>query len=226
VRLARRHLHLDVSMMRSVLKLSGSGTFQILVGTASYIGLIRILSTFGSIALAGYTIGIRVILFALLPAFGISNAAATMVGQNLGAKQPERAERAVWTAALYNMIFLGAVGVVFLAGAPQIARLFSPDPEVQRYAVACLRIVSLGFLFYACGMVLTSAFNGAGDTWTPTWINLGIFWLFEIPLAWLLASRTPLGPTGVFWALTLAYSMLAVVSAVIFRRGVWKERRV
>jgi Na+-driven multidrug efflux pump len=213
-------------MMRTVLKLSGSGTFQILIGTASYVGLIRILSTFGSIALAGYTIGIRVILFALLPAFGISNAAATMVGQNLGAKQPERAERAVWAAALYNMIFLGAVGVVFLAGAPQIARLFTPDVEVQRYAVACLRIVSLGFLFYACGMVLTSAFNGAGDTWTPTWINFGIFWLFEIPLAWLLAARTSLGPTGVFWALTLAYSMLAVVSAVIFRRGGWKRRRV
>jgi putative MATE family efflux protein len=226
VRLARRHLHLDVSMMRTVLRLSGSGTFQILIGTASYVGLIRILSTFGSIALAGYTIGIRIILFALLPAFGISNAAATMVGQNLGAKQPARAESAVWTAALYNMIFLGAVGAVFLAGAPQIARLFTPDLEVQRYAIACLRIVSLGFLFYACGMVLTSAFNGAGDTWTPTWINFGIFWLFEIPLAWLLASRTSLGPTGVFWALTLAYSMLAVVSAIWFRRGTWKGSRV
>jgi MATE family, multidrug efflux pump len=226
VRLARRHLRLDVAMMRTVLKLSGSGTFQILIGTASYVGLIRILSTFGSIALAGYTIGIRIILFALLPAFGISNAAATMVGQNLGAKRPDRAERAVWTAALYNMILLGGVGVVFVVAAPQIARLFTPDPEVQRYAVGCLRIVSLGFLFYACGMVLTSAFNGAGDTWTPTWINLGIFWLFEIPLAWVLATRTPLGPTGVFWALTLAYSMLAVVSAIIFRRGRWKTRRV
>ena len=149
-----------------------------------------------------------------------------MVGQNLGAKRPDRAERAVWTAALYNMIFLGGVGAVFLAGAPQIARLFTPDPEVQRYAVSCLRIVSLGFLFYACGMVLTSAFNGAGDTWTPTWINLGIFWLFEIPLAWVLATRTPLGPAGVFWALTLAYSMLAVVSAIIFRRGRWKTRKL
>ena len=226
VRLAARHLKLDIGMMRTVIRLSGSGTFQILIGTASYVGLVRILSTFGSTALAGYTIGIRVIVFALLPAFGISNAAATMVGQNLGAKQPERAERAVWTAAKYNMIFLGVVGVVFLLGAAQIARFFTPDTLVQPYAIACLRIVSLGFLFYASGMVLTSAFNGAGDTWTPTWINLGVFWFFEIPLAWVLSTQTPLGPRGVFWALTIAYSSLAVVSAIVFKRGQWKDRTV
>jgi putative MATE family efflux protein len=226
VRVSRRHLGLDVAMMRSVLKLSGSGTFQILVGTASYVGLVRILSTFGSTALAGYTIGMRVILFALLPAFGISNAAATMVGQNLGARRPDRAERAVWTSARYNMLFLGSVGAAFLTGAPLIARFFSDDPGVQHYAVSCLRIVSLGFLFYAGGMVLTAAFNGAGDTWTPTLINLGVFWAFEIPLAWWLATHTPLGPRGVFWALTIAYSGLAVVSAVVFRNGKWKERAV
>jgi len=224
VRIARRHLGLDLPMMRSVLALSGSGTFQILIGSASYIGLVRILSTFGSAALAGYTIGIRVILFALLPAFGISNAAATMVGQNLGAKRPDRAEAAVWTAARYSMVFLGCVGLLFLIGAPQIARLFADDAEVQQFAVSCLRTVSLGFLFYAAGMVLTAAFNGAGDTWTPTLINLGVFWLFEIPLAWWLATQTPLGPRGVFWALTIAYSALAVVSAVLFRRGTWKRR--
>lgn len=226
VRLERRHLALDLSMMRSVLKLSGSGTFQILVGTASYVGLIRILSTFGSTALAGYTIGIRVILFALLPAFGISNAAATMVGQNLGAKQPDRAERAVWTAVTYNTIFLGVIGAFFIIAAPQIAHFFTPDPGVQSFAIGCLRVVSLGFLFYATGMVLTSAFNGAGDTWTPTWINLGVFWFFEIPLAWLLAEHTPLGPRGVFWALTGAYSLLAIISAVLFRRGTWKARTI
>jgi putative MATE family efflux protein len=226
VRVSRVHLGLDVAMMRSVLKLSGSGTFQILVGTASYVGLVRILSTFGSTALAGYTIGMRVILFALLPAFGISNAAATMVGQNLGAKRPDRAERAVWTSARYNMVFLGSVSVAFLAGAPLIARFFSDDPGVQQYAVSCLRIVSLGFLFYAGGMVLTAAFIGAGDTWTPTLINLGVFWAFEIPLAWWLATHTPLGPRGVFWALTIAYSGLAVVSGVVFRNGKWKERAV
>ena len=226
VRLARRHLRLDLATMKSVIRLSGSGTFQILIGTASYIGLVRILSLFGSAPLAGYTIGIRVILFALLPAFGLSNAAATMVGQNLGAGQPDRAERAVWAAAIYNLVFLGVIGLVFLVAAPQIARLFTDDPAVQPFAVGCLRTVSLGFLFYAVGMVLTAAFNGAGDTWTPTVINLFVFWLFEIPLAWWLSTATPLGPRGVFWALTISYSALAVVSAVLFRRGTWKRTRV
>jgi Na+-driven multidrug efflux pump len=141
-----------------------------------------------------------------------------MVGQNLGAGRPDRAEQAVWTAALYNMLFLGAVGVVFLSAAGPITRLFTSDPAVQIYAVSCLRIVSLGFVFYAAGMVLTSSFNGAGDTWTPTIINLFVFWLWEIPLAWWLAVHADLGPRGVFIALTVAYSTLAVVSAVVFSR--------
>jgi putative MATE family efflux protein len=226
IHVAARHLRLDARMMETVLRLSGSGTVQILIGTASYIGLVRILSVFGSNALAGYTIGIRIIIFALLPAFGISNAAATMVGQNLGARRPDRAEQAVWAAVRYNMMFLGAIGIVFLVAAPQIGRLFSTDPDVHALAVACLRTVSLGFLFYACGMVLTSAFNGAGDTWTPTLINLFVFWLWEIPLAWWLSTHQGLGPQGVFWALTVAYSSLAVVSAVLFKRGAWKEKRV
>ena len=226
IRLTARHLRLDLALMRSVLRLSGSGTIQILIGTASYIGLVRILSVFGSPALAGYTIGMRVIMFALLPAFGVSNAAATMVGQNLGAGQPDRAERAVWTAAFYNMIFLGAVGLVFLAGARLIAGIFTSDPLVQPFAVACLRIVSLGFVFYACGMVLTQAFNGAGDTRTPTVINLFVFWLWQIPLAWWLSSRPSLGARGVFMALTIAYSTLAIISAVIFKRGRWKRMKV
>ena len=226
VRISGRHLRLDLPTMRTVLRLSGSGTIQILIGTASYVGLVRILSMFGSAALAGYTIGIRVILFALLPAFGISNAAATMVGQNLGAGKPERAERAVWTAAVYNMVFLGVVGLAFLVAAPQIARFFTSDTTVQPYAIGCLRTVSLGFVFYACGMVLTQAFNGAGDTWTPTLINLFVFWLWEIPLAWWLSTHAGLGARGVFIALTIAYSSLAVVSAVLFRRGKWKAQRV
>ncbi len=226
VRLAARHLRLDFSIMRTVLRLSGSGTIQILIGTASYIGLVRILAVFGSAALAGYTIGIRVIIFALLPAFGISNAAATMVGQNLGAGRPDRAERAVWVAARYNMIFLGSLGIVFVLGAGVIAGLFTSDPVVQPFAVSCLRTVSLGFVFYAYGMVLTQAFNGAGDTWTPTMINLFIFWLWEIPLAWWLSSRTPLGARGVFVSLTVAYSTLAVVSAVLFKRGRWKQKKL
>jgi len=226
VKIARRHLRLDLGAMQSVLRLSGLGTVQILIGTASYIGLVRILSAFGSAALAGYTIGIRLIVFALLPAFGISNAAATMVGQNLGAGRPDRAERAVWAAAAYNMVFLGAVGLVFFLGAPSITALFSTDPLVQPYAIGSLRTVSLGFVFYAYGMVLTSAFNGAGDTWTPTYINLFVFWVFEIPLAWFLATRAGFGARGVFIALTVSYSMLAVVSALLFRRGAWKSRKV
>ncbi len=222
----RRHLRPEWTTLRTVLRLSGTGTFQILIGTASYIGLVRILSLFGSAALAGYTIGIRVIIFALLPAFGISNAAATMVGQNLGAGRPDRAERAVWTAAGYDMLFLGIVGLLFLIAAPQIAALFTADPLVHSVAVSCLRTVSLGFVFYACGMVLTQSFNGAGDTWTPTVINLVVFWLWEIPLAWWLATRAGMGARGVFVALTAAYSTLAIVSVLLFRRGTWKTRKV
>jgi putative MATE family efflux protein len=226
VSIRARHLRFDLSIMKTVLRLSGSGTLQILIGTASYVGLVRILSVFGSSALAGYTIGIRIIIFALLPAFGISNAAATMVGQNLGAGRADRAEEAVWTAARYNMVFLGVVGVIFLVGAGWITGWFSTDPAVQPFAVACLRVVSLGFVFYAAGMVITQSFNGAGDTWTPTVINLVVFWLFEIPLAWGLSVGAGLGPLGVFIALTVAYSALAVVSAILFRRGRWKTKQV
>jgi MATE family, multidrug efflux pump len=226
VRVSLRHLRLEPSAMAAVLRLSGSGTVQILIATASYVALVRILSHFGSAALAGYTIGIRLIIFALLPSFGISNAAATMVGQNLGARQPDRAETAVWTAAFYNLIFLGVVGLVFLAGADVIVSFFTRDPTVAAYAVSCLRIVSLGFVFYAYGMVLTQSFNGAGDTWTPTLINLFVFWAIELPLAWVLSHGGGLGARGVFVALAACYSLLAVVSAVVFRQGRWKTKAV
>jgi putative MATE family efflux protein len=226
VRLSRRHLRLEPSAMGSVVRLSGSGTVQILIATASYVALVRILSHFGSAALAGYTIGIRLIIFALLPSFGISNAAATMVGQNLGARKPDRAEIAVWTAAFYNLIFLGTVGIVFLAGADVIVSFFTSDPIVDSYAVSCLRIVSLGFVFYAYGMVLTQSFNGAGDTWTPTVINLVVFWAIELPLAWVLSHGGGLAARGVFVALAVCYSLLAVVSAIVFRRGQWKTKAV
>jgi Na+-driven multidrug efflux pump len=149
-----------------------------------------------------------------------------MVGQGLGAGKPDRAEAAVWTACRYNLVFLGAVGFVFVAFAPWVVAIYTSDPEVSAHAVACLRIVSLGFVFYAFGMVLTQSFNGAGDTWTPTWINLGCFWCFELPAAYFMALRLGFGPKGVFWALMLAFSILAVVSAVIFRRGRWKLKRV
>ena len=226
MRIVARHLAPDVGVMGRVVRLSGAGTLQILIGTASYIGLVRILSTFGSGALAGYTIGLRIILFALLPSWGISNAAATMVGQNLGAGHPERAERAVWKAALYNAMFLGSLAVIFVVFANPIIGAFTTDPAVRPYGVACLRTVSAGFLFFAYGMVITQSFNGAGATWTPTVINLVVFWLFEIPLAYVLAKPLGFGPQGVFFSMAIAYSALAVVSAVVFRRGGWKTARV
>ena len=172
--------------------------------------------------MAGYTIGIRVVIFALLPAWGLANAAATMVGQGLGAGDPDRAERAVWMAGRMNLYFLGSVGILFMLAAHPIVSLFGGDASTAGYAVQCLRIVSAGFFFYAYGMVLTQSFNGAGDTWTPTWLNLICFWLFEIPLAWLLAHGLGMGPTGVFTAVTLAFSSVAALSALLFRRGKWK----
>ena len=220
------HLKFEPAIMARLLRLSATGTFQVFIGMASWIGLIRTLSSFGSEAVAGYTIGIRVIVFALLPSFGMGNAAATMVGQSLGAKKPERAERAVWLAGFYNMIFLGAVGLVFILFAPQIISAFIDDPKVIPYGIDCLRIVAYGFLFYAYGMVLTQSFNGAGDTWTPTIINLFVFWLWELPLAYLLAITFNLGPRGVFTAITVAFSTLALVSALVFRRGNWKRKVV
>jgi putative MATE family efflux protein len=224
--IARRHFRPDFALMGQLVRLSASGTFQVFIGMASWIGLVRIVSTFGSEALAGYTIGMRIIIFALLPSWGMSNAAATMVGQALGARKPERAERAVWLTCLYNMGFLGAVGVAFVLLAEPIIRLFTTDPLVVPYGVDCLRIIAYGFLFYAVGMVITQSFNGAGDTNTPTVINLFVFWLWEIPLAYVLAISLGLGPRGVFLAVMIAFSTLAVVSGVIFRRGRWKTRRV
>jgi putative MATE family efflux protein len=222
----RAHLRIELGIIRTLIRLSGTGIVQILITTTSWIGLVRVLADFGATALAGYTVAIRVVLFGILPSWGLSNAAATMVGQSLGAKKPDRAEQSVWRAGLYNLAFLGALGVLFVAGAPLIVRIFTSDPEVTGYAIAALRIVSIGFPFYAYGMVLSSAFNGAGDTWTPTIINVFCFWLLEIPLAYLLAKPFGLGPSGVFIAIAVAFSSLAVVSAVLFRRGGWKSKAV
>ena len=222
----RHHFRFEPAIMMRLVRLSATGTFQVFIGMASWIGLVRTISSFGTDVVAGYIVGIRVILFALLPSWGMSNAAATMVGQALGAKNPERAERAVWRAGLYNMIFLGCVGLVFVLLARQIIGLFTTDPNVVPYGVDCLRIVASGFLFYAWGMVITQSFNGAGDTWTPTIINLFVFWLWELPLAYVLAIVLGFGPRGVFLAITIAFSTLAVVSALVFRRGKWKTKTV
>jgi MATE family, multidrug efflux pump len=222
----RHHFRVEPAIMWKLLKLSATGTFQVFIGMASWVGLVRTISSFGTDVVAGYIVGIRVVLFALLPSWGMSNAAATMVGQALGAKNPERAERAVWKAGLYNMIFLGCVGLLFVVFARQIIGLFTHDPNVVPYGVDCLRIVASGFLFYAWGMVITQSFNGAGDTWTPTYINLFVFWLWELPLAYVLAIVLGFGPRGVFLAITIAFSTLAVVSGILFRRGKWKRKVV
>ena len=222
----RHHLRLEPAIMARLVRLSGTATFQVFIGMASWVGLVRIISSFGTHAVAGYIVGMRVIVFALLPSWGMSNAAATMVGQALGAKKPERAERAVWKAGFYNVLFLGSVGLIFVLFARQIIGLFTHDPNVVPYGVDCLRIVAYGFLFYAYGMVLTQSFNGAGDTWTPTIINLFVFWLWELPLAYVLAKVFGLGPRGVFLAIMIAFSTLAIVSALVFRRGKWKGHKV
>ncbi|CAN5543239.1 MATE family efflux transporter [soil metagenome] len=226
IRIRRPHFAFDPSLIARVVNLSSAATFQVFIGMASWIGLVRILASFGSDALAGYTIGMRIVIFALLPSFGLSNAAATMVGQALGARKPDRAEAAVWTAGKYSAVFLGLVGLLFVIFAPYVVRFFTREPGVASYGTAALRTVASGFLFYAYGMTITQSFNGAGDTRTPTYINLGVFWAFEIPLAWLLAHTFGLGPEGVFLAATLAFSLLAVASTVLFRRGGWKLRVV
>ena len=222
----REQIALKPAVMKTLLRLSGSGTFQVFVSMASWIGLTRINASFGTDALAGFQIAIRIVLFALLPAWGLANAAATMVGQSLGAGKPERGEQAVWRAGFYNLIFLGVAGLAFNLFANPIAQLFSKDPTVAAIAGDCLRIISYGYPFYAYAMVLTNSFNGAGDTWTPTWLNLFCFWLWEIPVAWVLARHFNLGPQGVAWAVTIAFSTLAVASAVLFRRGRWKLKTV
>jgi putative MATE family efflux protein len=226
LRVRRAHLALDVELMKSMLRIARSGVVQIFIHTASWVALVRVLSTFGTNALAGYQIGIRIILFALLPSWGMANAASTLVGQNLGAGHPERSEQAVWRASFYNLAFLGSIGIAFFVGADQIVAFFSKDPEVQHYAAMCLRIVGLGFPFYAFGMVAPQAFNGAGDTKTPTRINLVCFWVLEIPLAFLLAHGIGMGPAGVFTAITIAFCAVAVIAVVLFRRGSWKKVKV
>ncbi len=220
------HLRPRLDVIQSLLKLSSTGALQTLLETASWLGLVRILSTFGSVALAGYTIAMRIAVFALLPSWGMANAAATLVGQNLGAQKPERAERAVWVVSFYNFFFLGFIGIVFVVFPEPLARFFTTEPKELAYAVSCLRLVAFGFLFFAYGMVLIQAFNGAGDTRTPTYLNLFCFWLFKIPLAYVLAMPLGFGPSGVFVSITAAYTLLTVIAIVLFRRGRWKTQRV
>ena len=220
------HWAFDPKLLWSLLSISGTAIVQFLIGTLTWSGLIRIVAAFGTVAVAGYQIGLRVIIFVILPAVGLANAAATLVGQNLGAGKPERAEQSVWLASGLNAILLGFAGLFFVLFPDVVVSIFTTDPEVGSYARNCLQIVGYGYAFYGLGMVMESAFNGAGDTWTPTYLNLIVFWMFEIPLAYLLANYYGLGPKGVFWAITLAFSLLAVSAALLFKRGKWKLKTV
>jgi putative MATE family efflux protein len=226
VRLRARHLKIVPPVLGSLIRVSATGVLQFLIAHTSWLVLVRIISTFGSLAVAGYTIGIRIFMFIILPSWGMSGAAATMVGQNLGAKKPERAERAVYVTAGYNAIYLVGIAAVLIFVPHLVVSFFSTDPIVSRYAADCLRIIGYGNLTYAFGMVMVQAFNGAGDTVTPTVINIVSFWLCEIPLGWFLANRTSLGVDGVFTAIPIANTVMTVISLIVFARGNWKRRRI
>ncbi len=226
IRILRSQIHLQFSVLLRLLRVSFTGILQFAIAHTSWIGLIRIVSIFGSAALAGYTIAIRILIFVLLPSWGLSNAAATLVGQNLGAKQPERAGTSVWRTGLYNMIFLGGIGLFFVLFAEPVIRLFTSDPSVVPLAVSALRILSYGNIGYAYGMVMLQAFNGAGDTVTPTIVNFFGFWLVEIPLAYFLAITLRMRSSGVSWSIVIAEGSIAAVGIVLFRRGRWKRQQI
>jgi putative MATE family efflux protein len=226
LRILRSQVRLQWSVLLRLIRVSLTGVLQFAIAHSSWIGLVRIVSIFGAAALAGYTIAIRIVIFIILPSWGLSNAAATLVGQNLGAGHPERAEKAVWRTGLYNVIFLGLVGVVFMLFPVPIVRLFTHDPNVLRLGAACLRIISYGNLGYAYFMVMMQAFNGAGDTITPTIVNFFGFWLFEIPLAYWLSIPLHMRSNGVFFSIAIAETSMAIASAILFKQGRWKKQKI
>jgi len=226
IHIDRKSWMIDSELLWRLIRLASTGVFQLLVATASWTALMPIMAGFGDVAIAGYVIALRVVMFALLPSLGLSNAAATMVGQNLGAGKPERSEAAVWKASAFNAIVYLVIGSLFWLFSHPIIGFFTTEAEVLTYGTQALHIIAYGFVFYGFGMVLETAFNGAGDTWTPTYLNFFIFWVLEIPLAYLLAYKFQMGPGGVFWAITIAFSVLAVASGLLFRRGKWKLKKV
>ena len=219
-------LKLRAAVLKRMASVSAGGVAQFLIGTASWIGLMRIVAEYGSEAVAGYTLAIRIIIFCILPAWGMANAAATLVGQNLGAKKPDRAERAVWMTARYNAYFLGVMAVVFAVFATVIVGWFTDNELVAKHAISCLRILALGYIVYGVGMIVIQGFNGAGDTKTPTWLNLFCFWAVQIPLAWVLAQTFGLGPNGVFIAIVASETLVTTLAIWFFRKGRWKQTAV
>ncbi|WP_100614617.1 MATE family efflux transporter [Confluentibacter citreus] len=226
IKIGLKDLVFRVKIMFNLIRVSLGGIGQFLIATSSWVFLMRIMSDFGSEVLAGYTIAIRVMMFTMMPAWGLSNAAATLVGQNLGANKPDRAELSVWKTGGYSAIFMGLVSVIYLIFAPQIIALFNTTPDVVKYGSLCLRILASGYIFYGYGMVVINAFNGAGDTKTPTYINFVCFWLLQLPFAYLMAVTLNFGPTGVFWAITIAEVLIAIVAIIWFKKGTWKTIKV
>ena len=226
VRLERRHWKINIRVIKTLLRLSLGGIGQSLIATTSWIGLVRIVSIFGSAVVAGYTIAIRIVMFSLLPAWGLSNAAATLVGQNLGAGKPARAEQSAWRTGFINMGFMGIVAVLIILFPGVFMRFFIQDPDVIRSGGACLRLLGYGYISYGLGMAIVSSFNGAGDTATPTYINFFCFWLLEIPLAYVLALPLGFRENGVYVSILAAETMMTLAAVVLFRRGKWKNRKV
>ena len=226
IRLHIANLVLQMAVIVALLRISIGGVSQFLVSTASWVFLMQIVSGFGSAAVAGYTIAVRIVMFSILPAWGLSNAVATLVGQNLGAGQPDRAEASVWYIVKYNAIYMGFAALMILLFTRSIVGLFTDEPAVVEYAVQCLTIFAFAFVAWGAGMALSQAFNGAGDTMTPTWINVFCFWVVQMPLAYFLALGLDLGPVGVFWAVFASDILTGIVGFLVFRRGKWKERVV
>ena len=226
IRILTSQLRVNFTVLLRLIRVSLTGILQFAIADVSWVALVRIVSLFGSAALAGYTIAIRIVIFVILPSWGLSNAAATLVGQNLGAKQPERAEQSVWRTGLYNMLFLGSVGVFFIFFAEPVIRLFTDDPAVVPLAVSCLRIISYGNIGYAYGMVMLQAFNGAGDTITPTIVNFFGFWLMEIPLAYALAVPLHFHANGAYLAIVISECAIAAAGVLLFRQGRWKRQKI
>ena len=221
-----RNLAISPGLIARMIRISIGGIGQFLIATSSWIAIIRVVAIYGSPPIAAYTIAIRLVEFVFLPAWGLGNAAATLVGQNLGAARPDRAEASAWTAARYNAIFMTVLGFSFVVFAPELVGLFTDDAEIRDYGISCLRILGVGYPMYAVGMIIIQALNGAGDTRTPSFLNFIVFWLMQIPLAYWLATSVGLGPNGVFLAIVLSESALTVLGVIVFRRGKWRTLEV